>query len=161
MSYKNFVFGSSTAFDVEDDGVYQLVDSDGDGSPDLVYIKTRNTANNYAEVHITSYESLFQKAPIKFESAINCDNNGTWLMRDLTGNQKADLVYIKNQNTSSGKIEICVASQSDDDASNFKTCTWTQTYWLCCGGPNDVFTLTDKGDLIYGKSSSSTKLVPV
>jgi hypothetical protein len=40
------------------------------------------------------------------------ENNGFWYLAPYSGSKKADLVYIKDANTGTGKTEVHVASQS-------------------------------------------------
>ncbi|SCO88924.1 related to FG-GAP repeat protein [Fusarium oxysporum] len=83
MAYQKRIVATGTAFNIENNGVRTFADVDGNGTQDLIYIKTRNTDTNKIEVHT--------------------------LMQDYTGDGKADLIYIKTRNTGTRKIEVYVA----------------------------------------------------
>lgn len=139
-----------TSFDVEDNGVWTLADYTGGGSPDLIYIKTRNTGTGTIEVHISSGSSLFQDRALATGTAFAIQGDGTWLMADYDGDGIADLVYIKNRNTGTGKVEVHVAS----GASAFQSIVF-QTSTGFDLEDNGVWTLSYTGDLVYIKTRNT------
>jgi hypothetical protein len=150
MSYQRRILAVGTVFNPEENGVWTFADLNGNGSPDLVYIKTKNTGSGTIEVHGAPSESQFQKHSLATGTAFNIDDNGTWLMQDWTGDGKADLVYIKTRNTDSGMVEVHVA----DAASGYqKFALHTDTCFAL--EENGVWTMSSTGDLVYIKTRNS------
>jgi DNA-binding beta-propeller fold protein YncE len=58
--YQTRILETGTTFAPETDGVWLMADYDLDGIPDLVFIKTSNTANGYVEVQVASAKSNYQ-----------------------------------------------------------------------------------------------------
>jgi hypothetical protein len=50
--FQKRILETPTTFANETDGTWLMTDWDGDGTPDLVFIKTRNTPNGHVEVHV-------------------------------------------------------------------------------------------------------------
>lgn len=146
MAYQQRVFASGTVFNPENNGVWAFADFNGDGSQDLVYIKTRETGTGTIEVHGARNESRFQEHSLATGTVFGIEDNGTWLMQDYTGDGIADLVYIKTRNTGGNTVEVHVA----DGASNYQrfVCQ-TGTCFSC--EDNGVWTMTPKGDLAFIK----------
>lgn len=115
--YETRIQETGTTFAEEENGTWQLADFDGDGKLDLIYIKTSNTGTGYVEVHVASGSSEYQTRIIETATTFVEENNGQWQIIDFNGDGKLDLVYIKNQNTGTGYVEVHVAS----GASNFQT----------------------------------------
>jgi hypothetical protein len=105
-----FLKNSPTVFDVQINGRWQMVDVDGDGSLDLVYIRNSNTASNYAEVFVASGASTFTKLTSQTVSSLPISNDGAWLLADWNMAGSYDLFFIQNINTASGYVEVNVAS---------------------------------------------------
>lgn len=150
MPYQNKILATGTVFDPEDNGVWTMADVIGDGSPGLVYIKTRNTDSRSIEVHASSLKSYFQERTLSTGTVFLVEDNGTWLMQDYTGDGKADLVYIKTRNTGTGKVEVHVA----DAAAGY------QRFALQTGTAFDmeddgIWTMSGKGDLVYIKTKNT------
>jgi hypothetical protein len=147
MSYQKRIFSAGTVFSPEDNGVWTFADFNGDGSQDLIYIKTKNTGTGKIEVHGARNESLFQEHSLATGTVFGIEDQGTWLMQDWTGDGKADLVYIKTRNTGTNSVEVHVA----DAASNYQNFVLqTGTCFGC--EDNGVWTLSRKGDLVYIKT---------
>ncbi|KAI7970131.1 hypothetical protein EIK77_008358 [Talaromyces pinophilus] len=53
-SYQNCTLETGTIFTLENNDVWQMIDYDGDGKPDLIYIKTSNTRSGKVEVHVAA-----------------------------------------------------------------------------------------------------------
>jgi hypothetical protein len=150
MAYQNRILATGTTFNPEDNGVWTLADCTGDGTPDLVFIKTRNTGSGKIEVHYTPGESRFQQAYHSYASVFGVEDNGTWLMQSWVGDGRDDLVYIKTRDTGTGKVEVHVASA----ASNYSEFVWHSG--SCFGLENDgVWTMSNKGDLVYIKTKNT------
>lgn len=143
-AYQNSYIDIGTTFNPEENGVWTLADYTGDGSPDLIYIKTRNTGTNTIEVHVSSSSSQFQDRILETGTVFAIEDNGTWLMADYTGDGIADLVYIKTRNTGTGKVEVHVA-----DAASYYQNFVLQTGTCFDLEENGVWTLSVTGDLVY------------
>ncbi|KAH8428037.1 FG-GAP repeat domain-containing protein [Aspergillus melleus] len=111
-NYQTRIVATGTTFYPEDNGVWQLADFDRDGKPDLIYIKTRNTGTGRVEVHVASGASNYQTRVQEVGTTFYPEDNGVWQMVDFDRDGKLDLVYIKNRNTGTGKVEVHVASGS-------------------------------------------------
>ncbi|KAF9920424.1 hypothetical protein BGZ65_011275, partial [Modicella reniformis] len=147
MAYQRRILATGTIFDIEDNGFWSFADLNGDGSQDLVYIKTRNTGTGKIEVHGSYNEYRFQQHNVATGTAFGIEDNGTWLMQDWTGDGKADLVYIKTRNTGSSTVEVHVA----DAASGYqKFVLQTGTCFIC--DDNGIWTMSSKGDLVFIKT---------
>ncbi|KAI8285641.1 hypothetical protein K4K56_009168 [Colletotrichum sp. SAR 10_98] len=145
MPYDTELSTTATVFDTEDDnGIWTFADFTGDGSLDLVYIKTRATDSGKVELHAASRSSAFQdrtaNTPTAFD-AVNEDpaaSGHTFLLRDWTGDGRADLILVKTRDTPGGKVELHVAAADTDyQAYALQTETafdcedggaWTMTY---------------------------------
>lgn len=150
MAYQRRILATGTVFDPEENGVWTFADFNGDGTQDLVYIKTRGTGTGMIEIHASRNESRFQEHSLATGTAFSVEDNGTWLMQDYTGDGKADLVYIKTRNTGTGKVEVHVA----DAASNYQNFVLhTGTCFSC--EDNGVWTMSSKADLVFIKTRNS------
>ncbi|QSZ34658.1 hypothetical protein DSL72_007512 [Monilinia vaccinii-corymbosi] len=117
--YQTRILDTGTTFAQENNGWWQLIDANGDGRPDLTYIKNKNTGTGYVEVHIASSSSNFQTRILEVATTFAQEDNGTWRLFKSSSSALPDLVYIKTQNTPSGYVEIHIAS----GASTYKTRT--------------------------------------
>lgn len=108
--YKDRILSTPTTFDPENDGVWTMADWDGDGIPDLIYIKTSNTPSGNVEVHIASGASEYKTRIMECATTFVNENNGAWGMQSFQGSGTPDLIYIKTANTPSGHVEVHVAS---------------------------------------------------
>jgi hypothetical protein len=104
------VLETATTFVNGNDGIWLMTDWDGDGIPDLVFIKTRNTPSNHVEVHVASGASNFQTRVLETATTFVNENDGIWLMTDWDGDNTPDLAFIKTRNTPSNHVEVHVAS---------------------------------------------------
>ncbi|KAL3459366.1 hypothetical protein BJX64DRAFT_265054 [Aspergillus heterothallicus] len=105
---------AQSAFDTQINGRWQAVDVDGDGALDLVYIQNSNTASNKVEVHVASGSGAFSTVTKKVETSFDIANDGSWQMVNFDNDGVADLAYVQNINTSSGYVEVTIASGSSD-----------------------------------------------
>lgn len=79
-----------TVFDLDDNGTYLMQDQNGDGKADLVYVKTRNTADKTVELYVADAASGYQK--LAFQTVIHFgsfEEKAVWTM-----SSKGDLVHI-------------------------------------------------------------------
>lgn len=108
--YQKRILETPTAFDCENDGIWTMADWDGDGRPDLVFIKTTNTPSGNVEVHIASAASNYQTRVLECDTTFQNENDGAWLMQNFQGNGVQDLIFIKTSNTPNNHVEVHVAS---------------------------------------------------
>src|ERR1017187_4968863 len=94
-----------------------MVDYDRDGIPDLCLVKTGNTTSGTVEVHIASGASKYQTRVLETATTFAPEADGVWLMADFDGDGLPDLCLIKTSNTTSGTVEVHIAS----GASNYQT----------------------------------------
>ncbi|RYP39329.1 hypothetical protein DL767_002240 [Monosporascus sp. MG133] len=111
-SYKTRTLETATVFSNENNGIWKLYDYDGDGVLDLVYIKTSNTGSNTVEVHVASGASTYSRFILHTGTTFAPENNGFWSLAPYSSTRAADLVYIKDAQTGTGKVEVHVASAS-------------------------------------------------
>ena len=147
MAYQRRILATGTVFNQEENGFWTFADLDGDGSQDLVYIKTRNTDTGKIEVHGSRNESRFQEHSLATGTAFDIEDNGTWIMQDWTGDGKADLVYIKTRNTGTHSVEVYVA----DAASGYQNVV-LHSGTCFAQEDNGIWTMSDRGDLVYIKT---------
>ncbi|KAF7940600.1 uncharacterized protein EAE98_000727 [Botrytis deweyae] len=108
--YQTRLLKIDSTFAQEDNGYWQLIDATGDGKPDLVYIKNKNTGSGYVEIHIASSYSDFQTLILEVATTFVEEDNGTWRLFKSSNSALPDLIYIKTQDTPSGKVEVHIAS---------------------------------------------------
>lgn len=108
--YQKRVLETGTTFLPETDGVWTLADWNGDGIPDLIFIKTSNTRTGEVEVHVASGALNYQSRMSESRSTVLPETNGTWMMADFTGDGKFDLIYIKTAKCATRRVEVHVAS---------------------------------------------------
>ena len=113
-AFSRRIVETGTTFPPSTDGTWLMVDYDGDGVPDLVFIKTSNTDTAKAEVHIASAASNFQTRILETGTTFPPSTDGTWLMLDYDGDGVPDLVFIKTSNTDTAKAEVHIASAASD-----------------------------------------------
>jgi hypothetical protein len=117
-NYQQFVVHTATPLDQAEDGNgdFLVADFDGDGIPDLFFIKRRNTGSKKIEVHVLSGSSNYQQFVVHTATALNQaeDRNGDFLVADFDGDGIPDLFFIKRSNTGSSAIEAHVLSGSSN-----------------------------------------------
>jgi hypothetical protein len=141
-SYQEFSIHTPTALLEADgsNGVFALADVDGDGRPDLVFVKTANTGSGQVEVHVLSAASNFGAFLIHAPTAITEGDatNGDFALGGLAG--AANLYFIKRRNTGTGKVEVHVLSGQ----SKFEQFTvHAPSLISVADDPNGVFSLGD------------------
>ncbi|KAI8167158.1 hypothetical protein K4K50_007119, partial [Colletotrichum sp. SAR 10_71] len=156
MPYDTELSTTATVFDTEDDnGIWTFADLAGDGSLDLVYIKTRATDSGKVELHAASRSSAFQdrsaNTPTAFD-AVDEDpaaSGHTFLLRDWTGDGRADLILVKTRDTPGGKVELHVAAA---DADYQAYALQTETVFDCEDGGAWTMTYPRGDHLVYLKT---------
>lgn len=108
--FQNRLLDIGSTFAEENNGFWQLIDCDGDGIPDLVYIKTQNTGTGKVEVHIASAASKFKTRIFEAGTTFGPENDGTWLMVPSKNGLKPDLAFIKTANAGTNSVEVHIAS---------------------------------------------------
>ena len=109
-SYSAFTLQTGTTFLPENDGFWQLAPYSYPGAADLVFLKDQNTGTGQTEVHVASKSSVYQNRIWESGSTFVQEANGVWSLVDFNGDGKADLTYIKYQNTGTGTVEVHVAA---------------------------------------------------
>ncbi|KAF9343031.1 hypothetical protein BGX26_006396 [Mortierella sp. AD094] len=155
-NFQTPILDVNTTFVNENDGTWLMTDWDRDGIPDLVFIKTANTANTTngtVEVHIASGRSRFQTSILDVNTTIVNENDGTWLMTNWDRDSIPDLAFIQTNNTASGNVEVYIASGSSKFQTpildvnttfvNENDGTWLMTDWDRDGIPDLVFIQTN------------------
>jgi hypothetical protein len=96
-----------------------MADYDGDGIPDLVFIKTKNTGvvidpHNadlpVVEVHIASGASNYQTRILETGTTFLLEDDGVWRMADYDGDGIPDLIFIKTSHTDTHTVEVHIAA---------------------------------------------------
>ncbi|MCJ1396806.1 hypothetical protein MMC18_009698 [Xylographa bjoerkii] len=116
-NYAERVLETGTTFAQESNGTWLVADYTGDGKPDLIYIKTKDTGTGTVEVHVASEASGYQQRVLETGTTFGLEYDGVWTMADTTGDGKLDLIFIKIANTPSGRVEVHIAS----GASNYQS----------------------------------------
>jgi peptidase A4-like protein/VCBS repeat protein len=109
-AYEKRALEIPTTFAIGDTGTWLMTDVDGDGIPDLVFVKTGGTPGNRVEVHIASGSSKYQARILEVQTTFATGDTGTWLMADFDKDGIPDLIFIKTTSTPSGMVEIHIAS---------------------------------------------------
>ncbi|KAI4598752.1 hypothetical protein KJ359_002644 [Pestalotiopsis sp. 9143b] len=97
-----------SSFNIEDNGTWLMADYTGDGTPDLVYIKNRDTPDGNVEIHAAIGTSGYKHLDHR-RTKMRAEDDGVWNMAT-----NGDLVYIKTRNTGSGKIEVHILSKASN-----------------------------------------------
>jgi hypothetical protein len=79
-NYQRRILETATTFLAETDGTWLMADHDGDGIPDLVFIKTSNTPSGKVEVHVASGSSDYQYRILETATTFLAETDGTWLL---------------------------------------------------------------------------------
>lgn len=105
----------------QNSGWFQMAEFDGDGKPDLVYIKTKQTGSGKVEVHVATARSGYQASGGNWVTWFSsAEQDGGWFQ--IVGR---DLFYIKTWNTGSGRAEVHVATvASGYQATGGNWATW-------------------------------------
>lgn len=167
-NYQSFLVQTGTPLTQGEDanGDFFMADVNGDGKPDLVFVKRRNTGSGQIEVHVLSGASNYQNFILQTPTALSSaeDANGSFYLADVTGDGKADLVFIKRKNTGTGSIEVHTLTAT----SNFATFAHHTGTPLALGEDgNGDFLLADidrsgKADLVFIKRrNTGTKTIEV
>lgn len=119
-NFQTFIQHSSSALAQAEDGNgdFLIGDFDRDGTPDLFFIKRRNTGTNSIEVHILSGASGYQQFLLQTGTPLTQgeDSNGDFLLGDFDRDGIPDLYFIKRRNTGTNSIEVHVLT----GASNYQ-----------------------------------------
>jgi hypothetical protein len=95
---------------------------------DLVFIKTRNTGSGRVEYFRSSASSSFNQLSLATPTVFYPydQNNGWFSSEDISGDGRADELFIKTHNTGSGHVELFEA----DGASKYQQLTHAIVTWL-------------------------------
>jgi hypothetical protein len=111
-NYQQFILHTGTALAQAEDanGDFFVADYNGDGIPDLFFIKRRNTGTNTIEVHVLSGKSNYQQFLVHTGTALaqSEDLNGSFAIADFDRDGIPDLFFIKRRNTGTNTIEVHV-----------------------------------------------------
>ncbi|EGX49254.1 hypothetical protein AOL_s00078g287 [Orbilia oligospora ATCC 24927] len=156
-----------TAFDFEPNGYWSFHDYTGNGTADLIYIKTKETGSGCVEIHVASSESNYEEfalqIPTVFEIESEPPENGTFVMGHFAGDPKPDLIFIKTKNTGTHCVEVHVASAASDYQEYYLQ---TPSVFAETGANLGTWTMADFNgdgslDLIYIRTRSIMSGCPV
>jgi hypothetical protein len=139
-------------------GVFTVADMNADRKPELVFIKTRNTASGRVEVHwdVLGVNTAARAGGLVSTFSTTNAANGWWLIRDLDLDGKGDLVFVQTRETASGTAELHVdymATSLQERGGDLET-----AYPLPDAGPgNGTFDMSDmdgdfRPDLVFIKT---------
>jgi 5-hydroxyisourate hydrolase-like protein (transthyretin family) len=108
--YARFGANLATAFSLADagNGYFHPADMNADGRVDLAFVKIRNTGSARIEVHWANAAAGYGSFGGHYATALSGAerNNGWFETVDMNGDRAADLVFIKDYNIGSGRIEL-------------------------------------------------------
>ncbi|KAF4620128.1 hypothetical protein G7Y89_g14694 [Cudoniella acicularis] len=113
--YRQVILDTETIFPADSDGSWLLVPSSNTTLPDLVHIKTVNTASRYVEVDWPLGENEFQVKGNTYKSiyplsVFKPTIKGFWSLYSYNGDGVLDLVYIRTSDSGTKKVEVHVGS---------------------------------------------------
>ena len=112
--YERFLLHTGTPLVQGEDtnGDFLVADFNRDGTPDLFFIKRRNTGTNSIEVHVLSGKVNYQQFILHTGTPLVQaeDHNGDFLVADFDHDGIPDLYFIKRRNTGTNTIEVHVLS---------------------------------------------------
>jgi len=119
--YKTSIIATGTGFSTGDanNGWFSVANIDGDGRPDLVFIKTKNTGTKTVELHVKSAASGYRTSIIATGTGFSTADasNGFFSMANIDGDGRPDLVFIKTRNMGTNTVELHAKSA----ASGYRT----------------------------------------
>lgn len=148
-SSKNYKSGisSATRFNVADRGNGTWTSLKGN----LYFIKTRSTGSGAVEIHEAISTSSYKSGISSATSFKTSDrNNGVWTINDVDGDKKPDVVFVKNKNTGSSKVEF----HSKTGKSAYKSGTSVSSRFSSGDALNGSWS-TSKGDIIFAKYTNT------
>jgi surface antigen len=108
--YARFGAHQATAFSTADagNGYFHPADMNADGRVDLGFVKIRNTGSGRIEVHWANAATGYGAFGGHHATALSGGErtNGWFETVDMNGDRAADLVFLKDHNVGSGKIEL-------------------------------------------------------
>lgn len=135
--YQTRILETSTVFPEATNGVWSLLDFDGDGILDLAFIGTSNTASGFVEIHVASGALGFQAHT--FDAVTAWDEHADVvysLVPFSPGSNNGDLSLIRTSNDPTGQVTVQVTSRSSgyidlivNDSSAFIEETATEGDW--------------------------------
>jgi surface antigen len=138
---------SVTGFSPADanNGWFQMDDVDGDGRPDLVFIKTKNTGSGRVEVHWRTAATGFQSGFDGTTYFSPGDSDNGWFQ--MVGK---DLYFVKTKNVGSGHVEVHSATA----LSNYQSGMHNVTYFSPGDANNGWFEM-EGNDLFFIKTKNT------
>jgi hypothetical protein len=110
-NYRDFTLHTGTTFNIEPEGhgVWSLGPCSKSQTPDLVYIKTKNTGTNSVEVHIAPGADNYQFCNLNVGTPLPEADSGNWQLANCVGDGALELVWIKTRNTRTNHVEVHIA----------------------------------------------------
>jgi hypothetical protein len=129
----------------QNNGWFQMEDTDGDARPDLVFIKTHNTGTGRVEVHWRTAASGFQSGIDVATALSEGDANNGWFQ--MVGQ---DLFFIKTRNTGTGRVEVHSRTIASGYRSGIDIATWFGT-----GDQSNGWFQMVGGDVFFAKTRNT------
>ncbi|WP_169331077.1 FG-GAP repeat domain-containing protein [Deinococcus gobiensis] len=115
-NYQQYIYNIATTLSgVDDTFEFNIADWNRDGRLDLIAVKKRNTGTNRVEIHVLDGAKNFQAYLLQTGTIMPTQpNSSTIRFADWDGDGLLDLFGIYKQNTGTGRMEVHIATSSDN-----------------------------------------------
>src|SRR6266508_3681330 len=122
----------------QSNGWFSVTDADGDGRPDVAFVKTRNTGSGRVELHTATAASGYQQGTHAATWFSTADQSNGWFS---VVNGSLDVAFVKTPNTGSVLAELHTATT----ASGYQSGTHAATWFSTADQSNGWFSVPDMG----------------